>query len=176
MSSELQSLEATTSLWDWRRAIFEAYREVREQADHPQAAWAKWRKVRSDLFRNHAQSPIARDGRTSYDGPPFYSYDKRFRFAVDLTAPLDDEAINVPAGADGTVSLKPFARTSGLKNVLGGELTLFWMQLYGGGVFLPFQDATSNSATYGGGRYLLDTIKGADLGSDSAGRVILDFN
>ena len=31
--------------------------------------------------------------------------------------------------------------------------------------------------TYGGGRYLVDTIKGADLGSDAAGgTIVLDFN
>jgi hypothetical protein len=29
--------------------------------------------------------------------------------------------------------------------------------------------------TYGGGRYLIDTVKGADLGGDD-GRLILDFN
>jgi uncharacterized protein len=29
--------------------------------------------------------------------------------------------------------------------------------------------------TYGGGRYLLDTVKGADLGLDD-GRLVLDFN
>ena len=56
-----------------------------------------------------------------------------------------------------------FARTEGLKASLGAELTLYWIEGYGGGVFLPFTDATSGAETYGGGRYLLDTIKGADL-------------
>jgi uncharacterized protein (DUF1684 family) len=46
---------------------------------------------------------------------------------------------------------------------------------YGGGTFLPFADATSGRETYGAGRYLLDTIKGADLGHQRD-RVILDFN
>ena len=59
-------------------------------------------------------------------------------------------------------------------------LTLYWLDGYGGGLFLPFADATSGAttagaATYGGGRYLLDTAKGADLGS-RRGRLILDFN
>jgi uncharacterized protein (DUF1684 family) len=46
-----------------------------------------------------------------------------------------------------------------------------------GGVFLPFVDATSGTETYGGGRYLLDTIKGADLGAvGSDGTLVLDFN
>ena len=43
-------------------------------------------------------------------------------------------------------------------------------------MFLPFADATSGRETYGGGRYLLDTIKGADLGQDAEGRAVLDFN
>jgi uncharacterized protein (DUF1684 family) len=44
-------------------------------------------------------------------------------------------------------------------------------------VFLPFRDATSGGASYGGGRYLLDTIKSADLGSELAsGTLVLDFN
>jgi len=42
-------------------------------------------------------------------------------------------------------------------------------------VFLPVRDATSGSESYGAGRYLLDTVKGADLGL-SDGRLVLDFN
>jgi hypothetical protein len=56
-----------------------------------------------------------------------------------------------------------------------GRLTLYWIMGYGGGVFLPFRDATCGHSTYGGGRYLLDTIKGADLGRAGT-QIILDFN
>ncbi len=56
-----------------------------------------------------------------------------------------------------------------------GELDVYWIAVYGGGVFIPFRDATSGSETYGAGRYLLDTIKGADLGG-SGDRLVLDFN
>ncbi|MGH6914787.1 MAG: DUF1684 domain-containing protein, partial [Geminicoccales bacterium] len=64
----------------------------------------------------------------------------------------------------------------GLERRLGVELCVYWIGGYGGGVFLPFRDATSGRQTYGGGRYLLDSIKSADLGETSDGRVILDFN
>ena len=40
---------------------------------------------------------------------------------------------------------------------------------------MPFRDATAGSSTYGAGRYLLDTAKGADLGLDG-GLLVLDFN
>jgi uncharacterized protein (DUF1684 family) len=55
------------------------------------------------------------------------------------------------------------------------ELGVLWLQAYGGGVFIPFRDRTNGDLTYGGGRYLIDTVKGADLGQTSDG-LILDFN
>ena len=59
----------------------------------------------------------------------------------------------------------------------GHRLPLFWMEGYAGGLFLPFRDATSGTETYAAGRYLLDTIKGADQGSDPQSReLVLDFN
>jgi uncharacterized protein len=60
---------------------------------------------------------------------------------------------------------------------VGERLTLglYWMDGYAGGLFLSFRDATSGKETYGAGRYLFDTAKGADLGSDGD-RLILDFN
>jgi uncharacterized protein len=70
----------------------------------------------------------------------------------------------------------PFALTIGLEAALGKELTLFWIEGYGGGVFLPFGDATNGRESFAGGRYLLDTIKSADLGRNPDGRLILDFN
>ena len=64
-----------------------------------------------------------------------------------------------------------------------GELTLFWTEGYGGGLFLPFRDATAPDQTYGAGRYLTDSIKGTFTGGlelsldrlDQAA-VTLDFN
>ena len=49
------------------------------------------------------------------------------------------------------------------------------MEGYGGGLFLPFLDETNTNETYGGGRYLYDTIKGADLGTNGS-TLVLDFN
>jgi uncharacterized protein (DUF1684 family) len=49
------------------------------------------------------------------------------------------------------------------------------VQGYGGGLFLPFRDQTSRAQTFGGGRYLYDTIKGADLGAGDQ-EIPLDFN
>ena len=123
------------------------------------------------------RKPRWRPGRgPSFPGLAYYPYDPALRFQVATTPVATAGVLALPAGADGMVRMRPFARTDGLIDHFGGELTLFWIMGYGGGVFLPFADATSGRETFGAGRYLLDTIKGADLGRDAAGRLVLDFN
>jgi uncharacterized protein (DUF1684 family) len=56
-----------------------------------------------------------------------------------------------------------------------GSLDVWWLAQYGGGLFVPLRDATAGSSSYGGGRYLLDTAKGADLGGTHE-RLVIDLN
>jgi uncharacterized protein len=168
------TLESHASLWDWRRQVDTLYARVRATSA-PAAAWRAWRHGREALFRGHAQTPLSPAAQERFAGLPFFDYNPAYRFAVELAPATDARTEAIAAGPDGTVALVPFARTRGLATRLGGELVLYWIGGYGGGVFLPFTDASNGDATYAGGRYLLDTMKGADLG-DAEGRVILDFN
>lgn len=163
------------SLWDWRRRIAELYAEIRA-FDDPEFAWRLWRDTRDELLRRHPQSPLDAHRRRDFAGLALFDYDPAFRCVVELAPIPDVETYSLSAGRDGYALLIPFARTAGLGGRLGGELTLYWLGGYGGGVFLPFRDATTGKTTFGGGRYLLDGIKGADLGMDARGRAILDFN
>ncbi len=160
------------TLWDWRRQVADLYAQVRAEPD-PKAAWVLWRRVRDGLYRDHAQTPL--EHTAGFTGLPFFDYDPALRFLVRMDA-FEGEELVLPAGADGDLRLRPFARTRGLAEALGGELVVYWLLGYCGGVFLPFADATSGRETYGGGRYLLDTIKSADLGVGADGRTVLDFN
>jgi uncharacterized protein (DUF1684 family) len=165
----------TEQLWDWREKIADLYHEIRSNPDVV-SAWQTWCDTRTTMFRSHPQSPIEAADRPMYAGPVVFPYDPALRLSVRLTQ-TEPERISVATGADGAVSLRSFARTEGLKAKLGGELTLYCIEGYGGGVFLPFVDATSGVESYGGGRYLLDTIKGADLGNvRPGGSLTLDFN
>jgi uncharacterized protein len=170
----LSRVDDTVALWDWRRRVAELYRQVR--AAEPRAAWQLWRTTRDELFRNHAQSPLEPAQRPCFAGLAYFDYDARLRVAVSLAPVAGGDPLRIDLGRDGVISLVAFAQTSGLAQRFGCELTLYWIEGYGGGVFLPFKDATSGAETYGGGRYLLDTIKGADLGGTDDGRAILDFN
>lgn len=159
-----------STLWDWRRQVADLYAAARAEAD-PRVGWERWRGAREGLFRAHPQTPLD----PGAPAPEYFPYDPALRFAAALS-PLDAPDESFPAGQDGDLRMRPFARTVGLAGALGGELTLYWLLGYGGGAFLPFADATSGRETFGAGRYLLDTIKGADLGSLPDGRAVLDFN
>jgi uncharacterized protein (DUF1684 family) len=162
-------------LLDWKHTIFDLYAGVRGSAS-PQAAWLKWRGTRDRLYRDHPQSPIPEAQRAGFGGCAFYDYDPAWR----TTAVIEDaEPVHrdVAVSTGGTFS---FTRIGIARFTLGGAeraLELAWNDGYGGGIFLAFTDETTGDATYGGGRYLIDTVKGADLGFDrAAGTAVLDFN
>ena len=158
----------TLALLDWKRRIFDLYAAIRAASD-PERAWRRWRETRAELFGSHPQSP-----QPGYTGLSYYNYDPEARVLAELE---DVQAAPQPVETSGRepMSLRPFAQAH---FELRGEplaLELDWLESYGGGVFLCFRDATSGTETYGGGRYLLDTVKGADLGEED-GRLVLDFN
>lgn len=163
-----------STLQDWRRQVADLYAAVR--ALPPELGWREWRAVRDGLFREHPQSPLTAKGRAEFTGVACFPYDPALRFEVGLAPAADRESIPVEAGKDGLMRLIPYALTEGLAGRLGRELTLYWIAGYGGGTFLPFGDASNGRGTFAGGRYLLDTIKSADLGATPEGRLILDFN
>jgi uncharacterized protein len=171
---ESTKLVEDLDLWDWRRRISELYAEIR--ASEPTEGWRRWRAVRDELFRHHPQSPLPPRLRAEFNGVSYFDYDPSYRFLVACDPPHSAEPMRLSVGCKGEIELRPFALTRGLKPRLGKELTLYWVEGYGGGVFLPFRDGTSGVTTYSGGRYVLDTIKGADLGSGSDNRIVIDFN
>lgn len=158
----------------WRRTIHDTYRAVRESADL-EAAHDLWRRNRDDLFANHPSTPVMEQDRASFTGLPTRPYDAAWRFEVAIQ-PAEEHRMIVPTGTDGDV---PFDRV-GLVDVPGvGTLDVWRLASYGGGLFVPVRDALAgkHGGTYGGGRYLLDTVKGADLGPGSEPRtIVLDFN
>src|SRR6476646_10363335 len=144
----------TLAMLDWKRRVFSLYAAVR--ALEPAAGWALWRETRDELFRSHPQSPLPADRRAAFDGLEYWPYDPQARVLADLE---DVDAAPAPIETSGPEPMlfQPFARAS---FELRGErlsLEVSWL------------------AAYGGGAFLLDTVKVADLGEDG-GRLVLDFN
>jgi uncharacterized protein (DUF1684 family) len=158
-----ESVSEALELLDWKRRVFALYAEVRDSK--PEAGHTKWREVRNELFRTHSQSP-----RPGFNALNYFPYDPAWRFLADVV-PAPSESRQIAGSGTEPVAFTRFA----FARFGGHELELFWLEAYGGGLFLPFRDATSGGETYDAGRYLLDTVKGADLGEE-AGKLVLDFN
>jgi hypothetical protein len=159
------------TLLDWRRTVADLYAAVRAGAEtDPEGTLAAFRAGRERLIRDHPDSPIAPGKRAAFAGLGHWPYDPAVRFTATIE-PAEPQRL-MAMSLDGDPY--PLDRIGRVRLAVG-ELDVYWIQVYGGGVFIPFRDATSGTESYGAGRYLLDTIKGADLGGTDD-RLVLDFN
>jgi hypothetical protein len=170
-------------LADWRRRVAELYAAWRAQAaSDPERATREFRAARDGLFREHPQSPLPAAQRAGYEGVPYFEYDPAYLMTAELEPlPADpggaQSPIALPSSTDAPFAFQRVGRVQLGGPLAGASLSVFWIGGYAGGLFLPFRDATSGAQTYAAGRYLLDTIKGADLGGDPSRReLVLDFN
>ena len=159
------------ALLDWRRRIAAMYADVRVRAD-PEIAHQAWQCSRNQLLATHSQSPVPAAERGAFTGVPVAPYDPALRFSARLDTDVERVRMEVRTGTDGIV---PFER-AGVAHLSGvGELDVWWLASYGGGIFVPVRDTRTDGATYPGGRYVIDTAKGADLGGDD-GYLVIDLN
>lgn len=161
------------ALADWRRRIAELYADVRATAE-PSAARERWAEMRDELFRSHPQSPLPEDQRSNFAGVPYFPYDMGYR-CLGTVHQQPGKSFEIPTSAGPPMAFTRFASVTFTLQGPEHTLELYWLDSYGGGIFLPFRDATSGTETYGAGRYLWDSIKGADLGMEGD-RMVLDFN
>ncbi len=179
-SSALLDAGAAVAAAGWRRRISALYAEARAaqaRETDPSAPWRRWREGRDALLRTHPASPVPPAERAGRRASLFAPYDPTWRLTVDV-APIGSARSRGAGGDDSpdTPRFRPIAVTRGLAGRLGAELTLFWIEGYGGGLFLPFRDRGDGRGGYPGGRRLIDGARGADLGEDADGRLLLDFN
>jgi uncharacterized protein (DUF1684 family) len=153
-------------LTDYRAAVARMYLEAADLKD--------FRSRRDELFATHPQSPIPAAARASFTGLRYFEPDPA-AIVEAVVRPSPGEIDIDTGGPDGIVRY----RRAGVLETAFGELSLWWISAYGGGLFLPVRDGTCGHGTYGGGRYLTDTVKGTHgrgLEVLSSDRVRLDFN
>lgn len=159
---------------DWRIRTFALYGLVRTVAENdPHGAHVAWRNGRDEMFVSHPASPLLDRKRDDFHGLGYFDYDAALRFEA-LVEPAEPESREVTTGTDGTVT---FERIGVVDPEGVGSLDVWRLTGYAGGIFIPVKDALAgkDGGTYGAGRYLVDTVKGAHLGKNSD-RLVLDFN
>ena len=166
---------ATTALElaDWRRKVHALYAGVRAEGD-PAQGYALWRAGRDDLFASHPQSPLTVDDSLRTTGVPYWSYNPSLRWTLAVEPVEAPVHRSVATGATEVTNMSQLGWIT-LPAPMDARLAVWWLEQYGGGIFVPVRDATAGHSTYGAGRYLLDTAKGADLGGTDSS-VVVDLN
>lgn len=170
-------------LYDYRLRVAAMYRQRNQSlaaGQDPEDVLRRFRGERDHLFADHPQSALDPEQLLAFRGVSYFPYNPDARVEAMLIPDAGAEAQEI--GTSGP-ELMPMRPAGSVDFELGGEqhtLPVFWIDVYGGGLFLPFRDATAPVETYGGGRYLFDTVKGSDfeiVGREAeALRIILDFN
>jgi uncharacterized protein len=153
-------------LADWREQVAKMYLSDLDLAG--------FRARRDELFATHPQSAIPEAARAAFTGLRYFPANGSAVVEAAVTRASGSLDIDT-GGSDGVVRY----RRVGIVATPYGPLTLWWIEAYGGGLFLPFRDTTCGTDSYGGGRYLTDTVKGTygrGLVALDATTVRLDFN
>ncbi|MGO8948634.1 MAG: DUF1684 domain-containing protein [Ktedonobacterales bacterium] len=196
-SSEAVAMAPTwLDLYDYRQRVAAMYRE-RNMAlgagEDARAVCERFRQAKDELYASHSQSPLDADARSHFTGLRYFPYDASSCVQAQMTPVGEELDTGSGAAAANTASAEaiPHRRAAYLDFEIVGtsaRLVVFWLDVYGGGLLLPFRDATCPDESYGAGRYLFDTVKGSDFvrlqdavpapetWGYRGGQVLLDFN
>ena len=176
-------------LHDWRSRVARMFRDrdaAHARGEEHEAVLERFRAAKDALFAGHRQSPLSPDARSEFTGLRYFEYQPRLRVLAELSVDEFEETVDAPASGPHTMPLRRAARVDFRLDGEAVGLAVFWIDVYGGGLFLPFRDATSPAESYGAGRYLFDTVKGSSFEPDvsgsgdasgyAGGRIVLDFN
>ncbi len=170
-------------LYDYRCRVAALYRERNRATlagEDAAAILQRFREGRDHLFAHHPQSALDEEQRRVFTGLRYFPYNQ----ALCVGAEIDTHGEPVRQEVVMSATESMMMTTVGVAHFLIENepvmLSIYWLDVYGGGLFLPFRDTTAPAHSYGGGRYLFDTIKGSDLLSSprvkKENHIILDFN
>ena len=128
----------------------------------------EYRREKDEFFRTDPMSPVMPGERQSFTGLAYYEPDETLCFDV-VPEPFEEiESIVLQTSDADTRTYDRWAHLAFEVDGQGVGLTVY-RDPESGGLFLPFQDATSGHETYPAGRYL-------ELPVLEDGRIRLDFN
>lgn len=176
-------------LYDYRCRVTAMYQE-RNRAylagEDAETIWRRFRETREALFKHHPQSALDEEQRQHFQGLRYFPYNPAMVFTVDVDTNVEPVRQSIAMNAEESMNMTTVGRVQFFVEGQAVSLSLYWLDIYGGGLFLPFRDATCPQESYGGGRYLFDTIKGNDFlpapaphdstDDSTFPRMVLDFN
>ena len=170
-------------LYDYRTRVAEMYRKRRQSSlagEDAASVVQRFRESRDELFAKHSQSALDQEQKEKFQGLRYFPYNPAMCVEANIERDVNPQVLSVAMNAEESMTMTTVGRLHFALEGVKVALLLYWLNIYGGGLFLPFRDTTSPAESYGGGRYLFDTIKGSDFlpvpGASRNERILLDFN
>jgi uncharacterized protein (DUF1684 family) len=170
-------------LYDYRRYVFSMYDQRRKDTlagVDPLTVFQIFHKAKNELFAHHPQTALTKEQLHDFHGLHYFPYNPAMRFIVDIDTNVEPIRHSIAMDAKETMTMTTVGYVHFIVDGEPVRLSIYWLNIYGGGLFLPFRDATCPVESYGGGRYLFDTIKGSDFltvtDEDNREHIVLDFN
>lgn len=170
-------------LYNFRQQVSGLYRDRNlslVRGEDPTAVLTRFRGGRDELFATHPQSALDTFEREAFSGLDYFPYNAAAHVEAVIDTSVETLRLEVTSSGE---KVMPMSRVASVHFTLEGKqatLFLYWINVYGGGLFLAFRDTTAPHQSYGGGRYLFDTVKGSDFlplrERDGRARIVLDFN
>jgi uncharacterized protein len=170
-------------LYDYRCRNADLYRERRQAytaGEDAEMILKRFRAGKDALFKHHPQSPLDEAQREQFQGLHYFAYNPAMRFVVPIDTNVEPTQLSVAMNAQESMTITTMGKVHFVVDEIPVALSIYWLNIYSGGLFLPFRDTTGPAQSYGGGRYLFDTIKGSDplpaLEHQDGEYITLDFN
>lgn len=170
-------------LYDYRCRNAELYRErmqAYKKGEDAETILKRFRAGKDALFNHHPQSALDVAQREQFQGLRYFEYNPAMRFDVLIDTNVEPTKLSVAMNAQESMTITTIGCVHFVIDETPVALSIYWLNIYSGGLFLPFRDMTSPAQSYGGGRYLFDTIKGSDplpsLDHQDEHYITLDFN
>jgi uncharacterized protein len=170
-------------LYDYRCRNADLYRERRQAytaGEDAEMILKRFRAGKDALFKHHPQSPLDEAQREQFQGLRYFAYNPAMRFVVPIDTNVEPTQLSVAMNAQESMTITTMGKVHFVVDEIPVALSIYWLNIYSGGLFLPFRDTTGPAQSYGGGRYLFDTIKGSDplpaLEYQDGEYITLDFN
>ena len=129
------------TLAEWRRMMTMEYAAVRADVADLESTAMRFRETRDRLFREHPESPLAAERRRDWRGVDWYAYAPAWRLMGIVEPVAKPQTFEIPLEADGIVRC---TRAGQVRFAVGRRqvrLAVYWLEGYGGGIWLPFADA-----------------------------------
>lgn len=173
-------------LYDYRLRVITLYQKRNraiQNGEDPALVLEQFRKGRDLLFATHPQSALNEQQKLDFTGLHYFSYNPALCIEVKLETEIEHTQQQVAMNANESMMMTTVGQVHFVLEATPVALSVYWLDIYAGGLFLPFRDTTCPEQSYGGGRYLFDTMKGSDFLPDSNihhpedwKHMILDFN